>query len=62
MTRNVDVNYMKTKYSELYCKMIIPENMFEQEFPLEDLKEIEEFKEQNKVTINIVIKYEILIS
>jgi hypothetical protein len=55
MTRNSDINFMKARFYETQSRMIIPEIMLDETFPMEDAKEIPGIKQQKKLTIEITI-------
>ena len=42
LMRDYDINHMKPKYSEIYCKLVMPEFMLDRDYHEEELKEEEE--------------------
>jgi hypothetical protein len=38
MMRDYDINHMKPKYSEIYCKLIMPQYMLDRDFYEEEIK------------------------
>jgi hypothetical protein len=46
---------MKARFYETKSKMIIPEVMLDETFPMDEVKEIPDMKQQKRLTIEITI-------
>ena len=56
MMRDYDINHIKPKFSEIQCKMVMPEYMLERDYHDNESKEDEELEPQSVVIIDIIIK------
>ena len=56
MTSDTDINYIKQKFTEIYCKIMLPESMVDFEKETVEEQKQEAGVKQKMVTIEITIK------
>lgn len=58
--RDIDVHHMKPKFSEIYCKLVMPEHMLDRDIHEEEIKEDSDPSQvpepENLVIIDLVIR------